>query len=175
MRCSISACFHPFARRSSVCLVHTNGSISFILAVASIDAVETAVSHATVSRILQHAGLSRLKDIEPAEPVVRSEYAGPGGLVHLDIKRLGRFDRVGLRITADRNGQSNSRGVGWEYVHVSIDEPRALPSPTSFPTRRPSAPLPFSRRRSPTNKRLGLIVTRVMTDNGSCYKARDFA
>ena len=80
--------------------------------------LETGVSPASVSRILQRAGLSRIRDIEPAAPIVRSEYAEPGGLIHLDIKRLGRFDRVGHRITGDRAGQSNSRGVGWEYVQI---------------------------------------------------------
>lgn len=72
------------------------------------------MSPATVSRVLKRAGLSRMKDIAPAEAVVRYEYAKPGGLIHLDIKRLGRFERVGHRITGDRTGQSNSRGVGWE-------------------------------------------------------------
>ena len=85
-------------------------------------AMETGVSPATVSRVLKRAGLSRMKDMAPAEPVIRYEYAEPGGLIHLDIKRLGRFNRVGHRITGDRTGQSNSRGIGWEYVHVCIDD-----------------------------------------------------
>lgn len=70
------------------------------------------VSPATVSRVLRRAGLSRMKDIDPSEPVVRYEYAAPGGLIHLDIKRLGRFERVGHPITGDRTGQSNSCGGG---------------------------------------------------------------
>lgn len=53
-----------------------------------------------------------MKDIAPAEPVVRYEYAEPGGLIHLDIKRLGRFERVGHWITGDRTGKSKSGGVG---------------------------------------------------------------
>lgn len=81
-------------------------------------ALETGVSPAPVSRVLKRTGLSRMKDVTPAQPVVRYEYAEPGGLIHLDIKRLGRFERIGHRITGDRKGQSNSRGVGWEYVHV---------------------------------------------------------
>lgn len=60
-------------------------------------AMETGVSPATVSRVLRRAGLSRMKDIDPVEPVVRYEYAEPGGLIHLDIKRLGRFERAGHR------------------------------------------------------------------------------
>ena len=85
-------------------------------------ALETGIAPATVSRILKRGGQSRIKDLMPAEPVVRYEYKEPGGLIHLDIKRLGRFERVGHRITGDRTGQSNSRGVGWEYVHICIDD-----------------------------------------------------
>ncbi|KQZ54279.1 oxidoreductase [Rhizobium sp. Root149] len=96
-------------------------------------ALETRVSPATVSRVLKRAGLSRMKDIEPAQPVVRYEYAKPGGLIHLDIKRLGRFKRVGHRITGDRTGQSNSRGVGWEYVHVCIDDASRIAFTDIFP------------------------------------------
>lgn len=85
-------------------------------------ALEAGVSPATVSRVLKRAGLSRLKDLELAEPVKRYERDHPGEMIHIDIKKLGRFDRIGHRTTGDRAGQSNSRGVGWEFVHVAIDE-----------------------------------------------------
>src|SRR5215207_3009515 len=84
------------------------------------------VSPATVSRILKRAGLSRLRDLEPPEPVRRYERQHPGELIHIDIKKLGRFHQVGHRITGDRRGQSNARsrgeGAGWEFVHVCIDD-----------------------------------------------------
>jgi transposase len=83
-------------------------------------AVELRISPATVSRILRRLGLNRLAALEPAEPVRRYEREHPGELIHIDIKKLGRFNRVGHRITGDRRGQS--RGVGWEYVHVCIDD-----------------------------------------------------
>ncbi len=57
-------------------------------------------------------------DLEPAESVRRYEREHPGELIHLDIKKLGRFERVGHRITGDRTRQSNSRRVGWEYAHI---------------------------------------------------------
>jgi transposase len=85
-------------------------------------AQETAVSPATVSRVLKRLGLSRMKDLEPAAPIVRYERKMPGEMIHIDIKKLGRFDRIGHRITGDRTGQSNSRGIGWEFVHVAIDD-----------------------------------------------------
>src|SRR6201991_1816547 len=85
-------------------------------------AAELRISAATVSRILRRLGLNRLAALEPAEPVRRYEREHPGELIHIDIKKLGRFNHVGHRITGDRRGQSNSRGVGWEYVHVCIDD-----------------------------------------------------
>ena len=138
-------------------------------------ALETGVSPATVSRILRRAKLSRMKDIEPAEPVVRYAYSEPGGLIHLDIKRLGRFERVGHRITGDRKGQSNSRGVGWEYVHVCIDDASRIAFTDILPNEKAVSAIAFLKAAVAYYKHLGVTVTRVMTDNGSCYKAQDFA
>ncbi|WP_275782838.1 IS481 family transposase [Pararhizobium gei] len=138
-------------------------------------AMETGVSPATVSRVLKRVGLSRMKDLAPAEPVVRYEYAEPGGLIHLDIKRLGRFDRVGHRITGNRTGQSRSRGVGWEYVHVCIDDASRIAFTDIFPDEKAASAVAFLTAAVAYYNSLGITVTRGMTDNGSCYKARDFA
>ncbi len=138
-------------------------------------AMETGVSPATVSRVLKRAGLSRMKDLVPTEPVVRYEYAEPGGLIHLDIKRLGRFDRVGHRITGNRTGQSSSRGVGWEYVHVSIDDASRIAFTDIFPDEKAVSAVAFLTAAVAYYNSLGITVMRVMTDNGSCYNARDFA
>ncbi len=137
-------------------------------------AIQTGVSPATVSRVLKRAGLSRLKDIEPAAPTVRYEYDHPGGLIHLDIKRLGRFERVGHRITGDRTGQSNSRGVGWEYVHVAIDDASRIAFTDIFPDEKAMSAVAFLKAAIAYYRRLGITVTRVMTDNGSCYKSYAF-
>ena len=104
---------------------------------------EAKVSPASVRCVLKRAGLSRLKDLAPADPIVRYQYAEPGGLIHFDIKRLGRFDRVGHRITGDRSGQSNSRGIGWEYVHVAIDDASRIAHAGIFPDERPPVLWPF--------------------------------
>ena len=133
------------------------------------------VSCATVSRILKRAGLSRIKDLMPAEPVVRYEYKEPGGLIHLDIKRLGRFDRVGHRITGDRTGQSNSRGVGWEYMHICIDDASRLAVTDIYPDEKATSAIACLRASVAYYLSLGIKVSRVMTDNGSCYKSFAFA
>ena len=85
-------------------------------------ATTVGVSAATVSRVLKRLGLSKLSALEPAEPPRRYEREQPGEMIHIDIKKLGKFNQIGHRITGDRTGQSNSRGVGWEYVHVCIDD-----------------------------------------------------
>ena len=138
-------------------------------------AMQTGVSPATVSRMLRRAGLSRLKDLAPPEPVVRYEYREPGGLIHLDIKKLGRFERVGHRITGDRTGQSNARGVGWEYVHVCIDDASRIAVTGIFPDEKAVSAIAALQAAVAYYQGLGVKVTRVMTDNGSCYKAKTFA
>jgi Bacterial regulatory proteins, lacI family len=85
-------------------------------------AATVGVSPTTVSRVLKRLGLSKLSALELAEPPRRYEREQPGEMIHIDIKKLGKFDRIGHRITGDRTGQSNSRGVGWEYVRVCIDD-----------------------------------------------------
>jgi transposase len=73
----------------------------------------------TVSRIIARAGLDRLGALDPTEPANRYETTRPGQLVHIDVKKLGRIDRAGHRVTGTRVGQR--RGSGWEQVHVAIN------------------------------------------------------
>ena len=137
-------------------------------------AMQTGVSPATVSRVLKRAGLSKLKDLDPVEPARRYERDHPGELIHLDIKKLGRFERVGHRITGDRTGQSNSRGVGWEYVHVCVDDASRVAFTDIFPDEKATSAVAFLRAAVAYYQSLGVTVSRVMTDNGSCYKAFAF-
>ena len=81
---------------------------------------QLGVSQSTVGRVLPKLGLNRLSALEPAQPVNRYQHETPGDLLHLDIKKLGRFKRPGHRVTGNR--QQNSRHSGWEYVHVAIDD-----------------------------------------------------
>jgi len=134
-----------------------------------------AVSPATVSRVLTRAGLSRLKDLEPAEPVRRYERGAPGELIHIDIKKLGRFDRVGHRITGDRTGQSLSRGIGWEFVHVCIDDASRIAFSQILPDERRESAVAFLLAAIAYYASLGVAVSRVMTDNGACYRSKAFA
>ena len=136
-------------------------------------AAEVGVSPATVSRILKRLGLNRMAALAPAEPVRRYERAYPGELLHIDIKKLGRFARVGHRITGDRQ-QGESRGAGWEFVHVAIDDASRLAFSQILPDERKASATAFLRAAVAYYQSLGVSVARVMTDNGSCYKSRDF-
>ena len=142
-------------------------------------AAEVGVSPATVSRVLRRLGLNRLRDLEPAEPVRRYEREHPGELIHINIKKLGKFNRIGHRITGDRTGQSNLRsrgqGPGWEYVHVCIDDASRIAFSKVMKNERKQSAVAFLRAAVGYYGSLGMTIQRVMTDNGSCYRSRAFA
>lgn len=137
-------------------------------------AAETGLSRATVARILVRHGLNRWRDLEPAEPVIRYERERPGELIHMDIKKLGRFERVGHRITGDRHGQSNARGIGWEFVHVAIDDHSRLAFSKVMDSERKDCAVAFLKAAVAWYKRHGITIERVMTDRGSCYRSQAF-
>jgi transposase InsO family protein len=137
------------------------------------------VSKATVSRVLRRLGLNHLKALEPVEPVRRYEHKYPGDLIHIDIKKLGRIDGIGHRITGDRRGQSNRRsrgeGLGWEFVHVCIDDASRIAFSQVMKNERKRSAVVFLKAAVAYYANLGVRVVRVMTDNGSCYRSRPFA
>jgi transposase InsO family protein len=136
-------------------------------------AVELGISPATVSRILKRLGLNRIAALEPAEPVRRYEREHPGDLIHIDIKKLGRFKHIGHRITGDP--RDRSRGVGWEFVHVCIDDASRLAFSQILPDEKKESAVAFLTAAVGYYRSLGVTVSRVMTDNGSCYRSRAFA
>src|SRR5260221_6538781 len=115
-------------------------------------AATVGVSAATVSRTLKRLGLSTLSALEPAEPPRRYERERPGEMIHIDIKKLGKFDQIGHRITGDRKGQSNSRGVGWEYVHVCIDDASRVAFSKIMKTERKGSAVAFLKAAVPTTQ-----------------------
>ena len=137
-------------------------------------AAELGISPATVSRILRRLGLNKLSALEPTEPVRRYEREHPGELIHIDIKKLGKIDGVGHRITGDRTRQSNSRGIGWEAVHVCIDDHSRVAFARVLPDEKKQSAAAFLRAAVAYYASLGIKVARVMTDNGACYKSFDF-
>jgi len=138
-------------------------------------AATVGVSPATVSRVLKRLGLSKLSALEPAEPPRRYQRERPGEMIHIDIKKLGKFDQIGHRITGDRKGQSNTRGVGWEFLHVCIDDASRVAFSRIMKSERKACAVAFLRAAVAYYKSLGVTVERVMTDNGSCYRSKTFA
>jgi len=141
-------------------------------------AAQVGVSPATVSRTLRRLGLSNLRALEPVEPVRRYEREHPGELIHIDIKKLGRIDGIGHRITGDRKGQSNRRsrgkGIGWEYVHVCIDDASRIAFVQVLADEKKKSAVAFLNAAVGYYQSLGVRIERVMTDNGACYRAFDF-
>ena len=135
-------------------------------------AQETGISRATVGRILKRHGLNRWRDLEPADPVVRYERDRPGDLIHIDIKKLGKFSQTGHRITHDRTVKS--RGAGWEFVHVCIDDHSRLGFSRVLASERKEDAVAFLKAAVLWYRKLGIRVERVMTDNGSCYRSKAF-
>ena len=134
---------------------------------------EVGVSASTVSRVLREAKLSRAKDLEPAAPVIRYERENAGELIHIDIKKLGRFEAEGHRVTKDRQA-GRSRGAGWEFVHVCIDDASRIAFSQILPDEKKESAVAFLWAAAAYLASLGVTVQRVMTDNGSCYRSKAF-
>lgn len=135
-------------------------------------AEELGLSRATVSRILKRRGLSLLSSLEPAEPRPRYERATPGEIIHIDIKKLGRFNAIGHRITGDRSGHAATGKPGWEFVHVAIDDHSRVAFTQIKPSERKEPAVEHLNAAVAYYRGLGVKVARVMTDNGSCYKSK---
>jgi transposase InsO family protein len=127
----------------------------------------------TVARWLRRAGVGRLKPVAPSGPVRRYERAAPGELLHVDVKKLGRFARIGHRIHGDP--RTRVRGVGWEYVHVAIDDASRVTYAEVLRDERGTTSSGFLRRAVAFFARFGVRVERVMTDNGPAYRSRRHA
>ena len=91
------------------------------------------------------------------------------------IKKLGKFNRAGHRITGDRAGQSNARGVGWEYLHRVIDDHSRLAYSEILPDEKRASCLRFLFNALRLFRSLGVKIERVMTDNGSSFRSRRHA
>jgi transposase InsO family protein len=131
------------------------------------------VSKATVSRVLRRAGLSRLSDLRADEPVQRYERENPGELLHIDIKKLGRFDKVGHRITGDR--RQRARDIGWDYVFVAVDDHSRVAFTAVYPDESRHSAAAFLRAAVSQFKGWGVPIQRVLTDNGMAFHSALFS
>lgn len=135
-------------------------------------AAKLHMPRSTVSAVLKRNGLGRLSALKPPEAVVRYEHQAPGDLLHLDVKKLGRIRGVGHRITGDRS--TRARGVGWEYVHVAIDDYSRLAYVEVLANEQAITTAGFLRRALAFYRIHGVRVRRILTDNGVNYRSNLF-
>ena len=132
----------------------------------------THLSSATVSRILQRAHLNRWRHLHPAPPVVRYEHPAPGDLLHLDIKGMTRYQQVSLRGDGRRRGRPQF--AGWQALHVAIDDHSRLAFSRMLPNQQAQTAIAFLRAAVAFYAQHGILIRRLLTDNGSCYRSRYF-
>jgi transposase InsO family protein len=129
-------------------------------------APEVGRPHSTVHQVLRRGGCSRLP--RPERPaVVRYEWPCPGQLLHMDVKRLGRFETPGHALTADRTRRS--RGAGWEYVHSILDDCSRLAYSEIHDDERAATVTAFTERALDWLLEQGIVAERLMTDNAFAY------
>jgi transposase InsO family protein len=126
----------------------------------------------TVTRVLARVGLNRMALVEPTGPVQRYEWPQAGDLLHLDLKRLGRVVGVGHRIHGDR--RRRARRVGWEFLHVAIDDATRLTYAEVLAADDAGACAAFLRRTLTWFRRRGVRIRRLLTDNAMTYRSRAF-
>jgi transposase InsO family protein len=135
----------------------------------------------TVSAVLKRIGLGKRSRLTPAEPPNRYERKRPGELVHLDIKKLGRIAGAGHRLTGDRRSQNTRRGrrsrgeLGWEFVHVAVDDATRLAYAEVLANEQGETAAGFLRRAIAWFASFGIEVERVLSDNGACYRSTTHA
>jgi transposase InsO family protein len=132
----------------------------------------------TVSAVLKRIGLGKRSRLSPPEPPNRYERKRPGELVHLDIKKLGRIAGAGHRVTGSRKSQKKERrgnrrvgALGWEFVHVAVDDATRLAYAEVLPDERGETAAGFLRRAVAWFGSFGIEVERVLSDNGACYRS----
>jgi transposase InsO family protein len=138
----------------------------------------------TVSRWLKRIGLGKRSRLAPPEPPNRYQRARPGELIHVDVKKLGRFARPGHRVTGRGPGrrltQTTDKGrgrglVGWDFVHVCVDDATRLAYVEVLPDECAQTAAGFLRRAVEWLAERGVAAERVMSDNGSCYRSQEHA
>jgi transposase InsO family protein/transposase len=144
------------------------------------ETLEMATS--TVSAVLGRIGLGKLSRLEPPEPIRRYEKRRPGELIHIDVKKLGRIQggaghRIVGRQSQRRNPTATDRSgvrrkqVGWECVHVCVDDATRLAYVEVLPDEKATTAIGFLKRALSFYRSHGITVERLMTDNGSAYRS----
>ena len=132
------------------------------------------LARSTVGVILRRLGLGKLSALDPKVAILRYERAAPGEMIHLDIKKLGKFNVQGHRVTGDRRA-GRSKKAGWDFLHVCVDDASRLAYTEVLPSEGQHDTTAFLERALAWLAGHGVTVQRVMTDNGSAYRSKLFA
>ena len=138
-------------------------------------AAELDLATSTVCAVLTRLGLQRRSRLEPPEPPNRYCRRHPGELIHIDVKKLGRFKRPGHRATGLAAGYRRPGNSGWEFVHVAIDDTSRLAYLEILPNETGPTCAEFLERAITWFADHGISVQRVMTDNGPGYRSNAHA
>jgi transposase InsO family protein len=169
---------HRVPRRTPEARVVTIAALRRLRMTAAEIAEVLGMALSTVSAVLLRIGLGKRSRLEPPEPPNRYERRRPGELIHIDVKKLGRIEKVGHRISgsrASRNARSNwhqgHRRIGWEFVHVCVDDATRLAYVEVLDDEKGHTTAGFLRRAVAFYRSYGITVERVMTDNGAGYRS----
>ena len=162
---------HHVANRTPAVLVAEIERLRRLRWTATRIAADLRMPTSTVCAVLVRLGLQRRSRLEPPEPPNRYCRRHPGELIHIDIKKLGRFKRPGHRVTGRRGGVNRNWNAGWEFVHVAIDDTSRLAYLEVLADETGSTCVAFLERAIAWFAAHGVIVQRVMTDNGTGYRA----
>jgi transposase InsO family protein len=136
---------------------------------------EAGLARSSVYAILRREGLSRLDRLDPRPPVVRYERDRPGELIHLDTKQLGRIGPGGGHRIHGVGVKDKHRGIGWDRVHLAIDDHSRLAYAEELVDEHPATTAAFLHRAWRFYASHGITIERILTDNGGCYRSRVFA
>jgi transposase InsO family protein len=134
------------------------------------------MAHSTVSGILTRIGMGKLGRLG-MEPAQRYERQRPGELIHVDVKKLGRIARPGHAVIGGQPARAakgyhrKANSLGWEFVHIAIDDATRLAYVEVLPDEKATTAVAFLRRAIKHFATYGIRVERVITDNGSCYRS----
>lgn len=134
-------------------------------------AAELGLATSTVCAVLKRLGLNRLSRLEPPEPPNRYCRRHPGELIHIDIKKLGRFNRPGVPAHRRQGGYRGTYRAGWDYVHVAVDDTSRVAYVEILDDETGATCVAFLRRAIAWFAAQGVAVERVMTDNGTGYRS----
>jgi transposase InsO family protein len=163
---------HRVANRTPDVLVREIERLRRLRWTATKIAAELQMATSTVCAVLARLGLSRRSRLEPPEPPNRYCRRHPGELIHIDIKKLGRFKRPGHRVTGQRGGINTNLNAGWEFVHVAIDDTSRVAYLEVLADEKGPTCVGFLERAIAWFAEHGVTVQRVMTDNGTGYRSK---